>query len=288
MSVARSRTPEGPFDPAPGNPILTARGTDRAIQNTGHGDLVLGPDNTWLMVLLGVRPRSKNRDFSALGRETFVTEVGWHDGWPVAQPVLRQSRPKTGRTRIDFDDLELTPNWISVRRTPDSFVSLVARPGSLVVNADGSTLSAISPTFIGNRQLHQTMTATIDIDVSAGVGGIAVRTDEQFHYSIVARQGQVTACACISGFERVETLPFSGTTVELEISSQRPAALRGESRSSDIVVLAALIEGRRTVLLDSDGRYLSYEISQPFSRSSSRHRCSSGSGLSRLVRLRRL
>jgi hypothetical protein len=115
--------------------------------------------------------------------------------------------------------------------------------------------------FIGKRQLHQTMTATIDIDVPAGVGGIAVRTDEQSHYSIVAGQGQVTARACISGFERVEKLPFSGTTVELEISSQSPAALRGESRSSDTVVLAALIEGRRTVLLDIDGRYLSYEIS---------------------------
>lgn len=71
----------------------------------------------------------------------------------------------------------------------------------------------------------------------------------------------MTARACISGFERVEKLPFFGTTVELEISSQRPAALRGESRSSDTVVLAALIEGRRTVLLDIDGRCLSYEIS---------------------------
>ena len=71
----------------------------------------------------------------------------------------------------------------------------------------------------------------------------------------------MTACACIPGFERVTKLPFSGTTVELEISSQRPDALRGESRSSDTVVLAALIEERRAILLDIDGRYLSYEIS---------------------------
>jgi xylan 1,4-beta-xylosidase len=56
VSIARGDSPEGPFEAHPANPFLTARSTIRPIQNTGHGDLVEGPDGT-LIVLLGVRPR---------------------------------------------------------------------------------------------------------------------------------------------------------------------------------------------------------------------------------------
>jgi beta-xylosidase len=40
ISIARSASPEGPFEGAPNNPILSARSTSRPVQNTGHGDLV--------------------------------------------------------------------------------------------------------------------------------------------------------------------------------------------------------------------------------------------------------
>ena len=47
VSVARGRTPTGPFEPLPDQPDPDARGTDQAIQNTGHGDLVQAPDGSW-------------------------------------------------------------------------------------------------------------------------------------------------------------------------------------------------------------------------------------------------
>ncbi|WP_241246000.1 glycoside hydrolase family 43 protein [Microbacterium sp. 4R-513] len=87
ISIARGSSPEGPFEGAPGNPLVSARSTPRPIQNTGHGDLVIGPGGDWLCVLLGVRPRSGTRAFSALGRETFATPVTWADGWPAIAPV---------------------------------------------------------------------------------------------------------------------------------------------------------------------------------------------------------
>lgn len=37
VCVARSRSPRGPFEPAPANPILSHRSTDLAVQATGHG-----------------------------------------------------------------------------------------------------------------------------------------------------------------------------------------------------------------------------------------------------------
>ena len=93
ISIARGDSPEGPFEAAPANPLVSARSTSRPVQNTGHGDLVVGPDGDWLVVLLGVRPRSMTRAFSALGRETFVTTVRWPGGWPRSIPSSSTPAP---------------------------------------------------------------------------------------------------------------------------------------------------------------------------------------------------
>ncbi|SDY60626.1 glycoside hydrolase family 43 protein [Herbiconiux ginsengi] len=262
VSVARAHSPEGPFEAAAGNPLLTARGTDRPIQNTGHGDLVLGPDGEWLLVLLGVRPRSMTRAFSALGRETFVTTVEWADGWPSFEPVQLTPREGVVSFRDDFDAPELDPAWMAVRRTPESTCALSG--GSLVVRADGSTLSDLVPAFVGRRQLHQTASVRARVDVSAGAGGLAVRYDERFHYSIVAGAGQIVARGAIPSFERVVGLPYEEAIVELEIRSRRPDGEAFEARTSDVIELAAVVDGRRTVLLELDGRYLSSETAESF------------------------
>ena len=134
ISIARGDSPEGPFETAPANPLVSARSTSRPVQNTGHGDLVVGPDGDWLVVLLGVRPRSMTRAFSALGRETFVTHraVGG-SGWPRSIPSLLNPRPGTPVVD-DFDTAELDGEWIAVRRTPAELADLTSRPGWLVLH----------------------------------------------------------------------------------------------------------------------------------------------------------
>ena len=175
ISIARGDSPMGPFEPAPSNPLVSARSTDRPVQNTGHGDLVVGPDGEWLVVLLGVRPRSMTRAFSALGRETFVTDVRWSgDGWPEIDPVQLRPRPG-GAWRDDFDANALASDWVAVRRLPDEVASLTARRGWLVLQADGSTLDAARPVFVGRRQEHLRSTSRALLDVSDGLGGLAVR-----------------------------------------------------------------------------------------------------------------
>jgi xylan 1,4-beta-xylosidase len=262
VSVARSSSPTGPFEAAPGNPLLTARGTNRPIQNTGHGDLVLGPDDQWLLVCLGVRPRSMTRAFSALGRETFVTTVEWKDGWPSFEPVQLAPRAGVVRYRDDFDQAELAPQWMSVRRTPASTSQL--RDGALVVTADGSTLDDLVPAFVGRRQEHQTARARVAVDVSAGVGGIAVRYSERFHYSVSAGDGWVRARVAIPGLEQTWEHPFSGTTLELELNAVAPDPDDFALVTSDLVELVAVIDGARTVLAAPDGRYLSAEAAESF------------------------
>ena len=101
--------------------MLTARGTKRPIQNTGHADLVDTPDGGSALVLLGVRPLGLTRAFSPLGRETFHTPVDWVDGWPL--PPTRGAE-SSGQVKdvvvFDFADADALdePGWLGRPAAP--------------------------------------------------------------------------------------------------------------------------------------------------------------------------
>ncbi|QKJ20621.1 glycoside hydrolase family 43 protein [Microbacterium hominis] len=261
ISIARGASPEGPFEGAPGNPLVSARSTPRPIQNTGHGDLVEGPGGQWLCVLLGVRPRGGTRAFSALGRETFVTPVTWADGWPAIAPVALS--PRAG-TRVDIAfDAPLDAEWVGVRRFPAEVSTIEG--GRLVLTADGSTLADAQPVFVGRRQEHLSNEVSVSLDVSAGVGGLAVRYDEGFRIELEAGAGAVTARAHIGGLLQEWSAPLAGDALELHLASRRPDGFaHGMFAASDAFHLAATIDGERIELARIDGRFLSSEVTESF------------------------
>jgi beta-xylosidase len=266
VSIARGTSPAGPFESNPANPILSARSTDRPIQNTGHGDLVETPDGGWAMVLLGMRPKGMTRAFSALGRETFITRVTWEDGWPVAEPVILN--PREGGTAFadEFADAELDGGWIAVRRFPGAFASTEKVPGRLTLTGDGTSLDDARPAFLGRRQQSQveTIAALVDAGENSS-GGLAVRYDEAHHYSIETDGTTITARARISSIEQTWTFPAPGGPVELRIETREPNPDNAiGSLSSDTIALQAVINGEPVALAELDGRYLSAETAASF------------------------
>lgn len=264
ISMARAASPEGPFETAPQNPLVSARSTIRPVQNTGHGDLVIGPDGEWFCVLLGVRPRSMTRAFSALGRETFVTRVHWQgDGWPTIDAVALNPRPGT-RVQVSFSPGDqLDREWIAVRRAPASVADLGAREGWLTLRGDGTTLDDSRPTFVGRRQEHLTNRVSVSVDAAAGVGGLAVRYDERFHVEVEVGDGQITARAVVGGLRQEWVHPAVGV-IELHLDSQKPQEGLGLGSTSDVFRLGATIDGARVELAEVDGRFLSSETAESF------------------------
>ncbi len=278
ISMARGESPEGPFETAPQNPLVSARSTIRPVQNTGHGDLVTGPGGKWYCIMLGVRPRSMTRAFSALGRETFVTPVHWQDdGWPTIEPVLLNPRAGT-RVEVGFSsDEPLDGEWLAIRRPTADVADLTTRPGWLTLHGDGTTLDDPRPIFLGRRQEHLANRVTVRLDASSGVGGLAVRYDERFHVEIEAGVDAITARAVIGGLVQEWTHPYPGGIVDLHLDSLPPSQSPGGTEqllgdeagsafapTSDFIHLAATTGGERVQLAEVDGRFLSSETTESF------------------------
>jgi len=258
VSVARGPSPEGPFEPHPANPILSARSTDWAVQNTGHADLVETPDGGSAFVLLGMRPLGAARAYSPLGRETFITPVEWEDGWPVAEAV--EVAPGPGVDEAFVLDAPATledPGWISVRDRPDSFAAI--EDGRLVIDG-GSSLESMWPHFVGRRQRHHRMTVSARVDATAGVGGLACRTDEQHWFGIELRGRTITATAHLAGVVQRWVTSTQADEVELRIETAVPEGLDALGVGADQVRLLAGDE----LLAELDGRYWAAEVSAPF------------------------
>jgi xylan 1,4-beta-xylosidase len=266
-SIARSTSPEGPFEGFVGNPFLSNRSTSRPIQNTGHADFFETPDGGSALVLLGMRPRGLTQSFSALGRETFVTNVTWVDGWPVAEPV--ELRPRDGATTwtADFSAPELDDGWLAIRTHPSEVATVSG--GRLALHGTGATMSDAHPAFIGRRLLNQTARLSTTVDAANGTGGLVVRYDEEHHVEIeitgTPTGNEVVGRMTLSGLTQswTATLPAGEVEAVLEFRPVEgpfgPAGL-----SSDRIILTASAGGESAELANVDGRYLSAETSASF------------------------
>ncbi|AGA59016.1 beta-xylosidase [Thermobacillus composti KWC4] len=201
VTIARSRTPYGPYESNPNNPILSNRSTSKPIQATGHADLVQAEDGSWWAVFLGIRPIPFTKRHN-LGRETCLAPVWWtEEGWPVIgnngkaelehdAGNLPVGEPAAWNPRDDFDGQELSPVWVFYRNpTPGSW-SLAERPGWLTLRGQAATLNDTgSPAFVGRRQQHRNCEIMVLMEFEpyeeGEEAGLVVFMNELFHYEIV-------------------------------------------------------------------------------------------------------
>jgi len=199
VTMARSKSPWGPFEPCARNPLLTHRSLKSPIQAVGHADLVESAAGDWHAVCLAVRPNGYPPCYH-LGRETYLTPVTWaKDGFPVfgndGRIALEMETPLSAEsaasapTRDDFDSDDLALYWNFLRNPDPELYSLTERPGYLRLRGSTAGLDSIaSPAWVGRRQRHWSMRAATSLEFRPQAereeAGIAVRMNEQHHYEI--------------------------------------------------------------------------------------------------------
>ncbi|KAL1888273.1 hypothetical protein Sste5346_009665 [Sporothrix stenoceras] len=138
VTAARSTNIWGPYESYGKNPLTTADGTDRYVQNTGHTDLFQDASGAWWAVLLGVR---NDQGRHPMGRETFLTPVTWPTGgWPVFEPSV-----------LLFEQLRVDPSNIGKNVT----ASLAVYKDELrhaLIGFDHLTSTVFYQSIIGDKQ----------------------------------------------------------------------------------------------------------------------------------------
>jgi alpha-N-arabinofuranosidase len=273
-AIGRSRSPWGPFEMCPHNPILTRRGEGWDLQCTGHADLLQAHDGRWWAVFLGVRPVGYTPCYH-LGRETCLAPVTWVDGWPIVgengipeltcpAPALPPAPCPPPPTRDNFDAPALALPWNFIRNPLPGSWSLDERPGWLRLHGQPTGLDDLGPlAFVGRRQCH------FDCQVSARVefdpqdetdeAGLTTYMTHRHHYeiAITRRNGQpaIIVRRRIGSLQAiVAQQPITPGPVILHIHARRASYQFGFSQDQEPIHWLA----------EGETRYLATEVASGF------------------------
>ena len=193
VTMARSKSPYGPFEKDPMNPILTSspnNSNERAdwdhlkpryynpesvLQKSGHGSYVNLNEKTAYLVHLCARPFVPELRCT-LGRESAIQKMIWtDDGWLRMADGTNLAKIETEEAylpafdaeilpdRDDFDETVLRKDYYSPRIFPSEFTDCTSREGFIRLRGQES-LSSLNRVSLLCRKLP-----SVDIEASAGL-----------------------------------------------------------------------------------------------------------------------
>ena len=193
VTMARSKSPYGPFEKDPMNPILTSspnNSNERAdwdhlklryynpesvLQKSGHGSYVNLDEKTAYLVHLCARPFVPELRCT-LGRESAIQKMIWtDDGWLRMADGTNLAKIETEEAclpvfdaeilpdRDDFDETVLRKDYYSPRIFPSEFTDCTSREGFIRLRGQES-LSSLNKVSLLCRKLP-----SVDIEASAGL-----------------------------------------------------------------------------------------------------------------------
>jgi len=193
--VAKGKTPYGPFENDPSNPILTNRNLGGyEIQGAGHGDLIQDEAGNWWMPHLAFRQIGRYEMYHHLGREVYlvpliIDEAGW---FKTTTDGITPRRVETDRLPLNFQQKKLPvytfaavtwqKEWVHIRNPLMSNYHLSRNCLELIATPVTLDEAITSPTFLGLRQRGMNGSASVDLEIKACEAGLTLYMNETHHY----------------------------------------------------------------------------------------------------------
>lgn len=202
-TVFRSKSPWGPFEHHPDNPVLTARDEGAPILSAvGHADLFEDKYGQYWMMFLCYRTVGK---YHHLGRETGMAPVEWKDGWPVSTVgkspnAIIECPDRKGPEQLlptevveldDFTDANLLGlKWNFLREALEGYSFVTDTKQGLLLKGNAHTLDELeTPAWIGKRQQHFEVCCSTRLSVKplneTEEAGLSVVCSNRAWYAIV-------------------------------------------------------------------------------------------------------
>lgn len=193
VTMARSKSPYGPFEKDPMNPILTSSpnnsnertdwdhlkpryyNPESALQKSGHGSYVNMDEKTAYLVHLCARPFVPELRCT-LGRESAIQKMIWtDDGWLRMADGSNLAKIETEEAylpafdaeilsdRDDFDETVLRKDYYSPRIFPNEFTDCTSREGFIRLRGQES-LSSLNRVSLLCRKLP-----SVEVEANAGL-----------------------------------------------------------------------------------------------------------------------
>ena len=178
ITVARSKTLKGNYEPCPYNPIMYQKDEKAALQRAGHGKPVSTQNGEWYMVYLCGRPIE---DKTILGRETAMDPITWTaDGWPIVNglkgPSVRQKKPDLKEhlweevTKNGFGEDKLSSAWVFPRSPKKDGYTIEA--GKLLLKGDQVDLNKVAcRSIVLQRQSDFCFSVSVQIEFEEVLDG---------------------------------------------------------------------------------------------------------------------
>lgn len=268
VTMARSRTIDGPYELHPDTYILSSRNRpDVELQRAGHADLVETQNGETYMVYLCGRPL-RNRGRCTLGRETAIQKMIWSpDGWlrtahgrgiPTIEtpvPALPAHKFPSRPAREDFNEphLPIDFQWLRTPEREDIF-SLTARPGFLRLFGRETIGSLFRQSLVARRQQSHCMSAATVVEFEPEhfqqmAGLVCYYNGAKLHYLYITHDEttgkQLRVMSCLPDAPQTDAF-----TAPISLSAGKPVHLRVE------IDFERLYFGYRVEGADSDWRWL--------------------------------
>jgi xylan 1,4-beta-xylosidase len=193
---ARSKSPFGPWENSPYNPIIRTKESSERWWSKGHGTLFEDAAGKWWMIFHAYENGHYN-----MGRQTLLEPIEWtSDGWFKTPDGLRTDEPfgKPVGTTPDiaftlndsFEGTELRPQWKFFGEYDTSRFQIL--DNSLVIKGKGNSVGNCSPLLC--IPSHHSYIAQVELSIEGeATGGIVLFYNSNAYSGMLADRENILA-----------------------------------------------------------------------------------------------